>query len=167
MRHLRAVFANDRFAALAGVKLLRVSEGRARARMRIEAKNLNGLDTVQGGAIFTLADLTFAAAANSHGNAAVAINVSISYFEAAREGDVLTADAEEVALNPKLSSCTVRVTNREGRLVALFTGMAYRKKQLLSEFVGPAKGRGAPSDVHRKAGSRKAPRRAKEKASRG
>lgn len=134
MRDLRAVFRNDRYAALTGVKLLEVSEGYARARMRAESKHLNGLDTVQGGAIFTLADLTFAAAANSHGNAAVAINVSISYFEAARAGEVLVAEAREVAVNPKLSTCVVRITGKGGRLVALFNGMAYRKKEMLSEF---------------------------------
>jgi hypothetical protein len=50
--------------------------------------------------------------------------------------------------------------------VALFTGMAYRKKQLLAEFVGPAQGKGAPSRARRKAGSRKVPRSVKEKASR-
>ena len=132
MRALRAVFKNDRFAALAGVKLLEVSEGYARARMRIGPDHLNGFDIVQGGAIFTLADFAFAAAANSHGTAAVAISVSISFLEASRSG-VLVAEAEEQALTPKLSSCTVRVTDSHGKLVALFTGMAYRKKQTVAE----------------------------------
>ena len=35
----------------------------------------------QGGAIFTLADFTFAAASNAHGIVAVGINVNITYLK--------------------------------------------------------------------------------------
>jgi acyl-CoA thioesterase len=120
--------ARDRFAALAGVELLEVSEGYGRARLLLSEHHLNGYGTAQGGAIFTLADLAFAAACNSHGTVAVGINVSISYLKAVASG-VLTAEAREVAMSARLSSCTVHVTDDAGDLVAVFQGMAYRKPQ--------------------------------------
>lgn len=119
--------ARDRFAALVGIELLDVSEGYARARLALAERHLNGYDAAQGGAIFTLADLAFAAACNSHGTVAVGINVSISYVKAATAG-ILTAEAREVAVSARLSSCTVHVTDEAGDLVAVFQGMAYRKR---------------------------------------
>ena len=51
----------DKFALLAGVELLETGNGYAKARMLIKPEHLNGGGVCQGGAIFTLADLAFAA----------------------------------------------------------------------------------------------------------
>jgi acyl-CoA thioesterase len=123
---IRARIEADRFAAENGITLVEVRPGAAVARMEVGARHLNGVGIVQGGAIFTLADLAFAAAANSHGEIAVAIDVSISFIRAV-SGGTLTADAREEAVNPRLSTCLVRVTDEAGALVALFKGTAYRK----------------------------------------
>ncbi len=137
---------NDRFASHAGVELLAVSRGRARARMQVRDRHLNGVHVVQGGAIFTLADTAFAAASNSHGTVAVAIDTSLSFVKAATTG-TLVADAREVARSPKLSTCVVRVTDESGDLVALFKGTAYRKKESLADVARPRRrpARRAPS----------------------
>lgn len=124
----------DRFAKHCGIELLEVGKGYAKARMKISEEHLNGVDLVHGGAIFTLADLAFAASCNSHGILAVAINVSISYLKAGTRG-ALIAEAEEVACNPRLGSYTIRVTDDEGDLVAIFQGMAYRKKERLEDLI--------------------------------
>lgn len=122
---------NDRYAKHLGVELLEAAEGRAIARMKIGEHHLNSHNTVHGGAIFSLADVVFAAASNSHGVAAVAINVNISYLKAAFAG-VLTAEAREVSLNPTLAVYEVRITGETGELIAIFQGMVYRKKQSIS-----------------------------------
>jgi acyl-CoA thioesterase len=121
-------FSNDRFAERANIELLSVSPGCARARMTLHPYHLNAYGTVQGGAIFTLADFTFAAASNSYGNVAVAINVSITFMKAARTG-MLWAEAKEISKNFKLGSYTVEVKDDEQDLVALFQGMVYRKSE--------------------------------------
>ena len=54
----------DKFALFAGVELLETGNGYAKARMEIKPMHLNGGGVCQGGAIFTLADLAFAAATN-------------------------------------------------------------------------------------------------------
>ena len=121
-------FKNDKFAAHANIELLSVSPGQARAKMILHPHHLNGYGTVQGGAIFTLADFAFAAASNSHGTVAVAINVSITFMKAGTNG-TLWAEAREMSRNPKLGSYTVEVKDDQGELVALFQGLAYRKSE--------------------------------------
>ncbi|WP_332309205.1 PaaI family thioesterase [Methanosarcina lacustris] len=82
---------------------------------------------MQGGALFTLADLAFAAASNAYGTAAVGINANISFVKAGTKG-TLTAEAKENSINPKIATYTVNITDDEGDLVAIFQGMVYRKK---------------------------------------
>jgi len=127
---LKRCFKNDRFAERAGVELLSVSPGRAAAKLTLHPHHLNAVNTVQGGAIFTLADFAFAVAANSHGTVAVAINVNITFMRAATTG-VLWAEAREVSKNFKIGSYIVEVKDDHGDLVAQFQGLAYRKKDKL------------------------------------
>ncbi len=130
MNMIKQFFRGDRFARHSGITLVSVSAGHASARMRIRPCHLNAVGIVQGGAIFTLADFAFAAASNAHGRIAVAINVSITYVKAASSG-VLFAEASELAVNPKLGSYTVNVTDGSGALIAVFQGLVYRKSAKL------------------------------------
>ena len=123
---LRAFFQNDRFAAHSGIELLDAGPGWATARMTVADQHLNAADVVHGGALFTLADLVFAVASNSHGQLALGINVSISYLKAARAG-TLTAEAKEVSRNSKLATYTMEVRDAAGDLVALAQGTVFRK----------------------------------------
>ena len=68
----------DRFAAGAGVRLVEIGEGYARAQMTVTEAHVNGANVCQGGAIFTLADLAFAAAVNSGGLMTVGTSNSIT-----------------------------------------------------------------------------------------
>lgn len=121
----------DRFAQENKIRLQAVHPGYARTEMTIEDRHLNGLGIVQGGAIFTLADLAFAAAANSGGSVAVSCQADIRWFRAVRSGSLI-AEAEEVCRTRRLSSCIVRVTDEGGTLVALLTGTAYIREQVES-----------------------------------
>ncbi|HVP65946.1 MAG TPA: PaaI family thioesterase [Anaeromyxobacteraceae bacterium] len=131
MTDLVRFFRADRFARASGVRLEEVRAGYARARLTVRDRHLNAVDVAQGGAIFTLADLAFAACSNSHGAVAVAVNANIQFVRAGRRGK-LVAEAREASVSPRLSSVEVRVTDASGALVALFTGLAYRKKETLA-----------------------------------
>jgi acyl-CoA thioesterase len=130
MEDIKRCLKNDRFAERTNVELLTVSPGHATAKMVLHPHHLNGLGSVQGGAIFTLADYAFAAAANSHGTVAVAINVSITFMKAGTTG-TLWAEAREVSKNFKLGSYTVEVKDDQGELIAVFQGLAYRKSETI------------------------------------
>jgi len=136
MDNLKKFVANDLFARHMGIEVLEYSEGKARARMEIRPHHLNSAGTLHGGAIFSFADAVFSVASNSHGTLAVAINVSISYFKAVKSG-ILTAEAEEVSLNPRLATYLIRVEDEKGDAIALFHGTVYRKKDRLADLPWP------------------------------
>ncbi len=126
--NIKEFIANDRFAELLGIELLEASQGSAKAQLEIKDEHLNGVGIAQGGAIFSLADLAFAAAANSRGNIALAINANISFLQPATKG-MLYAEAIEISMNHKIASYTVNVRNSNMELIACYQGMAYRKKE--------------------------------------
>jgi acyl-CoA thioesterase len=128
LQAIRHHFENDRFAAASGMRLVELRPGFARTSLAVEERHLNNVGTVQGGAIFTLADFAFGAASKTAGKVAVAVNTSLSFLKATRSG-TLWAEATEISRSRKLSVCTVRVTNDAGELVALFQGTAYIKDE--------------------------------------
>lgn len=89
------MWATDAASRGLGMELVDVGPGRARLRMRVRADMVNGHGICHGGMVMTLADSAFAFACNSHGQVTVAAGADIIFVAAAREGDVLTADAVE------------------------------------------------------------------------
>jgi acyl-CoA thioesterase len=122
----------DCFAKHLGIEVFEYANGSAKARMIVKDHHLNSAGMLHGGAIFALADAAFSAASNSHGKLAVAINVSISYFKAVRNG-TLFADAREVSINPKLATYSIDIKDDAGNAIALFQGTVYRKKENIGE----------------------------------
>lgn len=119
----------DQFAEHVGIVLEVVKPGYARAVMKIMPFHLNGVGRVQGGAIYTLADYTFAAAANTECIKTLGINTTISFFQAAT-GSVLTAEAREVSTQNKICGYDVDIFDENGERIARFSGMGYRKKRV-------------------------------------
>lgn len=117
---------NDRFADYIGIKLIKAEPGYAVTQMEIMDKHMNGVDMVQGGAIFTLADYAFAAASNSKGLITVGINANISFFKSPR-GKILTAEATEVSSGKKLCGYNVDVFDENRVLIARVSATGYIK----------------------------------------
>lgn len=117
---------NDRFAKLVGTKLVELKPGYARVQMEVTENHLNGVNMVQGGAIFALADYAFAAACNSSGMLTVGINVNISYIKSPR-GKVLTATANEVSSGKKICTVHIDVRDENNDLIAVVQATGYRK----------------------------------------
>lgn len=123
---LKTYFENDRYAALTGVEIIEAGKGYCLAKLEIEEKHLNAANVVQGGAIFTLADLAFAVASNSHGQLALAINVNISFLKGKSNG-TLFAKATELADPKRIGAYDVLVTDENDEVIARFNGLVYRK----------------------------------------
>lgn len=126
MMTIQEFLQGDKFAVNAGIELLEVQSGYAKARMEIKEMHLNGGGVCQGGAIFTLADLAFAAATNSHGRLTFSITSSMNFFKSESKG-FLYAEAREVFDHKRLANCEVQVANESGELIATFNGTGYRK----------------------------------------
>lgn len=120
-------FKNDRFATEAGIELIEIRKGYGKARLVVEPRHLNAGNTTQGGAIFTLADLALAAAANSHGTLALSLTSNITFLRSSGPGDTLTAEARERYIGRSTGCYQIDITNQHGKLIATFEASVYRK----------------------------------------
>jgi len=123
---LKEFFLNDRFAVGAGVELLDVKPGYAKARMLITPNHLNGGNVCQGGALFTLADLAFAAAVNSHLTLTFSTTSTITFVQSVADGYVF-AEATELVNHKRMPFAEVKITDEKGQTIAIFTSSGYRK----------------------------------------
>jgi acyl-CoA thioesterase len=121
----RAFFAGDRFATESGMTLEELDESHAVTSVEIGARHRNALGGVMGGAIFTLADLAFAALRNDRERSVVAQQVSVNYL-AAPKGGRLFATARYK--KDGRSSCVVNVdiVDDSGREIAQFVGTGFK-----------------------------------------
>jgi acyl-CoA thioesterase len=107
-----------------GIEIEEARAGYARIRMRLRADMLNGHGIAHGGMIFALADTAFAYACNSRNLRTVAAQASIVFLDAAREGEMLMAEAEEQALVGRSGVYNVKVSGEDGRPIAEFQGFS-------------------------------------------
>lgn len=121
-------FKNDLFATNAGVELIEIREGYSKAKLEIKPEHLNAGQRTQGGAIFTLADLALAAAANSHGTLGLFALFQYHFLARQRPGDTLYAEARERYTGRSTGYYQIDVTDQEGRLIATFESSVFRKK---------------------------------------
>ena len=120
---------NDRFAKGIGAQLTEVREGYAKAELTVMEEHLNGAGVCQGGVIYTLADLAFAAVANCHGTLSLGISNTITFLKSAQLGAHITAVCSELLDHHKLPYCNIEVRDEDGELIAAMTGLAYRMKR--------------------------------------
>ncbi|WP_300155893.1 hotdog fold thioesterase [Solidesulfovibrio sp.] len=116
----------DPFARMLGIRLIEAGPGYAKTAMDIADNLKNGAGIAHGGAVFTLADLAFAVASNSHGKLSLAVAAAISYVKAGT-GGTLYAEAKEVSLGARMGTYAIAITNDAGEAVAAFQGTVYRK----------------------------------------
>ncbi len=127
-RVAETMFAQDHASQMMGMRIVKVGPGRAELTMSVRADMLNGHATCHGGFIFTLADSAFAFACNSNNQTTVASGAGIDFLAPAREGDVLTAVAEERSATGRTGVYDITVCNQRGETIALFRGKSHRVK---------------------------------------
>ena len=120
------MLGNDRFATFIGIELVQMEPGHAVAKMNVSENHLNGVNMIQGGAIFTLADFAFAAAANASGHITVGINANIAYLKASK-GKTLLAEAKEVSASQKIVHYNVGVFDENKDCIAQVSITGYKK----------------------------------------
>jgi acyl-CoA thioesterase len=123
-----AMFERDTASHALGIELVGVAPGHAEVVMTVRADMLNGHAICHGGFIFTLADSAFAYACNSYNLNTVASGCAIDFLAPAREGDVLTAIAQERSASGRTGVYDIEVRNARGERIALFRGKSYRIK---------------------------------------
>ena len=126
LEKLRDIFQHDVFACQMGAVIEAVDDGYARCTLDIRPDHMNAGNAVQGGVTFTLADFTFAIAANGSGQMTVSLDNHISYIAPAK-GTRLIAEAKELHTTKRIAFYEVTVTDDLGTLVAVMQVNGYRK----------------------------------------
>ena len=95
---------NDAFARFLGADVKIVAPGHSRVSLTVTEQMTNFHGITHGGLVFALGDLAFAAAGNSRGQVAVALNVNICFLNPSKVGDCLVAEARGVPSGGKNGS---------------------------------------------------------------
>ena len=119
----------DPFARFLGAKVEIVKPGHSRVTLTITDDMVNFHGKTHGGVIFALGDIAFAAASNSYGQTAVALNVGINFLKAANPGERLVAEATEQNSAGPTALYDITIRNElTGDVIAKSQDLAYRKK---------------------------------------
>jgi acyl-CoA thioesterase len=124
----RGMFAEDAASRGLGMRIDAMAPGYARLTMTVRPDMLNGFKICHGGFITMLADSAFAFACNSSNELTLAAGIMVDFVAPAKQGDVLTAEAKEVALAGRTGVYDVTVTNQNHRIVAVLRGRSHRTK---------------------------------------
>ncbi len=121
---------HDPFARFLDADIEIPKPGHSRVTLIVTDDMLNFHGTTHGGVIFALGDMAFAAASNSHGQTAVALNVGINFLKASKSGDRLVAEAREQSASGPVALYDITIKDdRTGELVAKSQNLVYRKKE--------------------------------------
>ena len=120
---------NDAFARFLGADVAIVAPGHSRVALTVTEQMTNFHGITHGGLVFALGDLAFAAASNSRGQVAVALNVNICFLNPSKVGDCLVAEATEVNLGGRTGLYEITVVEEKtNTLIARSQDLVYRKK---------------------------------------
>ncbi|MDR2161410.1 MAG: PaaI family thioesterase [Desulfovibrio sp.] len=130
LEKIRGFFAADQFAAHAGIEIESASEEEVVCGMEVTPGHLNASGRIQGGAIFTLADVAFGVHSNlrlalgEDAGLTVAQSCSISYLRKP-EGGRLTAFTSRLSHGAHMSVYRIAVRDAYGNLVAEMHGNGF------------------------------------------
>ncbi len=115
---------SDSFATRLGIEIVEVGADCSVAIMPLDEMHRNGMGNAHGGAIFSLADMTFAAAAHASGIFFVSAQANISFLEPGRVGP-LRGEAKLVRTGKTLGIYNIRILDALDTLVAIGTITGY------------------------------------------
>lgn len=124
---VRRIVEADPFIGRLGIVLEELGEGTARFSVEVADWMVNFHGTTHGGLMFSLADAALAAASNSRGQMAFALDVSIAFLRATRPGARLVASAREAHAGGPIAVYDIEIRADE-ELIARAQATAYRKR---------------------------------------
>ncbi len=114
------------FARALNMELIELELGYSAVEMIYDPSTMNNIyDRAHGGAIFGLIDEAFEAACQTEGTIAVALNVNVTYVSSPRAGKRLRAEARQVSRTKKTASFDIKVSEKDGPLIATCQALAY------------------------------------------
>lgn len=124
LEEARRTFADDCYATCStGCDILAVGEQYAKCVLALDGRHRNSVGEVMGGVAYTLADFTFAVAANFRQPRTVTVTAQISYLGKVK-GSILYAESRLIKDGQRNCFFEVTVTDDLGTPIAVanFTG---------------------------------------------
>jgi len=115
------------FAELLGARRAHMGEGSCGFELTAESRHLNPHGVVHGGVVYSLVDYAMGGALTSRlapGERCATLEIKINYLAAAGAG-LLSGEAKVVGRTTRIGVLEARVTDGQGRLIALATGSFY------------------------------------------
>ncbi len=115
-------FAADRYATeVTGINIIALGEHRAKCELKIDGRHKNAVGHVMGGVMFTMADFTFAVAANFEASSpTVTVTSNICYLASPR-GNTLYSEAKLLKDGRRNCFYEITITDDVGTTVAIVT----------------------------------------------
>ena len=114
------------FAQALNMELVELELGYSAVEMIYDPSAMSNIyDRAHGGAIFGLIDEAFEAACQTEGTIAVALNVNVTYVSSPQAGKRLRAEARQVSRTKKTASFDIKVSEKNGQLIATCQALAY------------------------------------------
>ena len=118
---------NEPFARALKMELVELELGYSVVEMIYNPEAMDNIyGRAHGGVIFGLIDEAFEAAGQTEGTVAVALNVSVTYVSSPKPGMRLRAQARQVSRTKKTAGFDIKVTDKDGQLIATCQALAYR-----------------------------------------
>lgn len=119
LEEARSIFMKDTYAMVTtGIEIDEVGEKYAKCSLKLNDGHRNATGQVMGGALFTLADFTFAVAANFKQSVTVTTVSQISYLGPVK-GDVLYGESKLIKDGKRNCFYQISITDNLGTEVAI------------------------------------------------
>ena len=121
LEEARRIFSDDCYATCTtGIRIDAVDEHYARCSLPLDGRHRNATGQVMGGVTYTLADFTFAVAANFRQSRTVTLTSQINYLSVVK-GDTLIAESRLIKDGRRNCFFEISVTDDLGTPVATVT----------------------------------------------
>ncbi len=120
IERVRKFFEGDVFATAAtGIEISEIGDKWAKCTLKLDSRHKNAANQVMGGAIFTIADFTFAVATNRSADAVTVTTSSNISFVGTVKGDMLIAESRLLKDGRRSCFYEISVMDEYGNLVAI------------------------------------------------
>ena len=122
-----SVVGRDPMARFLGIEVAEVAENHARLRLTMRPELLNAMGRGHGMALSALADQSVAVAANTGGDTALVVELSVSFIAGVGPDETLTATATPISRKRRLSFWEVDIRGRNGQRAATARAITYHR----------------------------------------
>ena len=109
------------FGNLVGVNIMEIREGYARTELEVRPELMNPVNSVHGGVLFTMIDITGGSAAVSHGENVTTVDADVRYLRPGIGVNKLVCEAEEIKRGRQLLVYRVDVKDEKGNILTAGT----------------------------------------------